>query len=81
MCQDVQVCVKMCRDVQDMSGCVMLIKMYSTYIIICQDDESEWVKMCQDVSGCFGCVRMCQDVSGCIRVCQDTICQDMSGCK
>ena len=43
------------------------------------------VRMCQDVSGvsgCAGCVRMCQDdVSGFVRACQDTGCQDMSGCK
>ena len=67
MCQDVQVYVKMCRDVQDVSGCVMLIKMYNTviqYSTVCQDDASEWVKMCQDVSGVSGCVRMYQGVSG-----------------
>ena len=70
----------MCQDVSGGSGRVRMCHVNQD-VLICQDDESKWVKMCQDVSGCFGCVRMCQDVSGCIRVCQDTVCQDMSGCK
>ena len=59
----------MCQDVSGGSGRVRMCHVNQD-VLICQDDESKWVKMCQDVSGCFGCVRMCQDVSGCIRMYQ-----------
>ena len=60
----------MCQDVSGGSGRVRMCHVNQD-VLICQDDESKWVKMCQDVSGCFGCVGMCQDVSGCVRMCQD----------
>ena len=80
--------VRMCRrDVQDVSGWVMLIKIYnntysnSSYVKMMSQNGLRCVRMCQmcqDVSGCFGCVRMCQDVSGCVRILYVKICQDVS---
>ena len=67
----------MCQDVSGGSGRVRMCHVNQD-VLICQDDESKWVKMCQDVSGCFGCVRMCQDASGCVRILYVKICQDVS---